>query len=138
MEPDQAIQIDRHADSYSLKLHISQIEGLCYSPASIQLNGYLSLDGIDDVNGWAVVRTDPTKVEGLDSILSSKRAKIDSRGIELLVPKDVVIKRPFNVQVIAYPCDAPTVSKVGAGEVRIVSVAADLPPFETEEQRSGA
>jgi len=128
-EPTRVVEIGRNADSFKLTLQTSGIKGLCYAPQSVVPNGSLSLDGFDRPNSWKVVSTVPARVDGLRDILSAPRAKIGADTLTLSVPKDAVLKRPFDLQVVAFPCDAPQTVNAGMGIVQIVSITADLPPF---------
>jgi hypothetical protein len=129
-EPDRSVRIDRNADSYALRFRIDRFDGHCYAPQSIVFNGYLSLEEIKGVDRWVAMPADPGQIEELGGILSSKRVKIGRSDIILSVPKDAVVKRPFNVQFVVFPCDAPRAPKGKTGAMHIVSIAADLPPFE--------
>lgn len=128
-EPKQTVGIGRDADSFILTLQTGRMKGLCYAPQSILPNGYLSLDGFDTANSWKAVSAGPARVEGLNDILSQQRVKIDADTLTLSIPKDSVVKRPFDLQFVAFPCDAPQTATAGMGKVQIVSITADLPPF---------
>lgn len=128
VDADQTVRIGEDGNRFTLKLRSAQIEGLCYAPQSIQPNGYLELDALDQANSWKMVLADPVRVEGLDAILSAQRVRIGTDGVTLPVPKGDVIKRPFDLQFVAFPCDAPT--KTGMGKIWIVSITADLPPVD--------
>lgn len=135
---DRAIRIDRHADSYTLKFRVRPLEGLCYAPESIAPNGYLSLEGFDGPDRWVLAQAAPTQIEGLREILSRKRVKIVPRGMEVSVPIDAVVKRPFHLQFVAFPCQSPAVWKSGSRNIYIVSVTADLLPSHRTVQKRGA
>ena len=125
---DHSVRINPRVNSFSLRFHISELEGQCYAPEAIVYNGNLNLDDFPGVNRWVLVRADPSQVGSLDSILSSRRVKIGSM-INISVLRSEISKRPSYIQFIAFPCDAPTRSKAWAGKIPIVSVSADLPTF---------
>lgn len=126
---DDTVRIGEKPDRYTLTLDSRSIEGLCYAPDSVQPNGYLSLDGFDRGNSWKTVALEATRVDGLDRILSARRKKIGSGPFALSVPKDAVVKRPFDLQFVAFPCDLPRHATPGTSGVQLVSITADLPPF---------
>ena len=133
-QSEPAIGISRNPDSYTLKFHIREIEGLCYAPQSFRFNGNLRLDGLTGVDTWTIVPVSPEQVEGAADILSAKRARIGRGDIELSVPRNAVFVRPAHLQFVAFPCWAPKVSRTNDAKMHIVSLSVDLPPDELGEQ----
>jgi hypothetical protein len=127
--PDDTVRIVEEAGRYTLTLDSRPIAGLCYAPDSVQPNGYLSLDGFDRGNSWKTVAVEAARVDGLDRILSTRREKIGSGPFTLSVEKDAVVKRPFDLQFVAFPCHLSRNATPGARGVQLVSITADLPPF---------
>lgn len=123
------VEVSEQDNGYLLRMRIQPVEGFCYAPSMLRLNGSLSLKGFEQRNIWKVGRIGINQVEGLSKHLAADRRKI-GREIRLVVEGDHINERPFSIQFIVFPCNASrNPSQLEHQEVGVVSLVADIGPY---------
>lgn len=109
-------------------LYAPEIEGLCYAPQSISFDGNFQVTDMPGDATVAVARVAAAEVENGAAILGMPRKPVTPAGIEVLISPDAVVAYPSYVQVVLFPCDAPTRPGSGVPTFSLLSARLYLTP----------